>query len=414
MRTRTWCVALALVSLSAPVAAQTNARDAAQTVLSEADALARLSAESPRVRAIRAAVDVARADVLAAGRWPNPRATVTREAVAGVTEHMVMVTQALPVTGRRGLEVRAASALVEASQSRADEELRRARAELRAAYAELLSAQVREEELRRSRDRLRDLAEVLARREAAGDAAGYDRLRAEREVLEMEGEWSAARADRARAQAVLTGFFGVTAEASAIVAAAAAPTRVAIPPLEELVARAGMVRGEGIALRHEIESAGFAGRAAGRRQVPEPELVAGTKSSNAGGGDVGSVISVHVSVPLFDRGQPERALAQARQAQAEARAAAFGASLRAQIAAWRAVVLERREMADRYRAVATASADGLERIAQVSYDAGEQGILELLDAYRSGSSARTRQAALDAAARHAEIELEFVSGWEIR
>ena len=71
-------------------------------------------------------------------------------------------------------------------------------------------------------------------------------------------------------------------------------------------------------------------------------------------------------------------------------------------------------MADRYRAVATASADGLERIAQVSYDAGEQGILELLDAYRSGSSARTRQAALDAAVRHAEIELEFVSGWEIR
>ena len=414
MRTRTWCVALALVALSAPVAAQTNARDAAQTVLSEADALARLSAESPRVRAIRAAVDVARADVLAAGRWPNPRATVTREAVAGVTEHMVMVTQALPVTGRRGLEVRAASALVEASQSRADEELRRARAELRAAYAELLSAQVREEELRRSRDRLRDLAEVLARREAAGDAAGYDRLRAEREVLEMEGEWSAARADRARAQAVLAGFFGVMAEASAIVAAAAAPTRVAIPPLEELVARAGMVRGEGIALRHEIESAGFAGRAAGRRQVPEPELVAGTKSSNAAGGDVGSVISVNVSVPLFDRGQPERALAQARQAQAEARAAAFGASLRAQIAAWRAVVLERREMADRYRAVATASADGLERIAQVSYDAGEQGILELLDAYRSGSSARTRQAALDAAVRHAEIELEFVSGWEIR
>jgi hypothetical protein len=38
---------------------------AAQTVLSEADALARLSTESPRVRAIRAAVDVARADALA-------------------------------------------------------------------------------------------------------------------------------------------------------------------------------------------------------------------------------------------------------------------------------------------------------------------------------------------------------------
>ena len=30
-----------------------------------------------------------------------------------------------------------------------------------------------------------------------------------------------------------------------------------------------------------------------------------------------------------------------------------------------------------------------------------------------GSTARVRQAALDAAVRQAEIELEFVSGWEI-
>jgi outer membrane protein TolC len=56
----------------------------------------------------------------------------------------------------------------------------------------------------------------------------------------------------------------------------------------------------------------------------------------------------------------------------------------------------------------------LERIARVSYDAGERGILELLDAYRSGASARVRSAALDASVRQAEIELEFVSGWEIQ
>ncbi len=49
----------------------------------------------------------------------------------------------------------------------------------------------------------------------------------------------------------------------------------------------------------------------------------------------------------------------------------------------------------------------------MSYDAGERGILELLDAYRLGASARTRQAALDAAVRQAEIELAFVSGWEM-
>jgi outer membrane protein, heavy metal efflux system len=77
------------------------------------------------------------------------------------------------------------------------------------------------------------------------------------------------------------------------------------------------------------------------------------------------------------------------------------------------LVVERRDAADRYRRAAVDSADRIERIAQVSYDAGERGILELLDAFRIGSAARVRQAALDAAVRDAEIELEYVSGWEI-
>lgn len=407
MPTRRWCVAVALLSIGAPAMAQ--------TVLSETDALARLSPDSPRVRAIRAAVDVARADVLTAGRWPNPRATYNRESVAGITEHMVTITQPLPITGRRELEVDAASALVEANAHRADEEIRRARAELRGAYADLVSAQVRETELTQARDRLRALADVLARRESAGDAAGYDRLRAEREVMDTDAEWVAARADRARAQATLASFFATPADVTTIVAAAPAPAaRAPLPTIEALMVRAEMTRGEAAALQQEIESARFADRAAERRLVPEPEIVAGTKSSNAAGGDVGSVISVHATIPLFDHSRPERAIAQAHLAQAEARAVVFRTSLSAQITALRMLVEERREAADRYRATSTTSAAELERIAQVSYDAGERGILELLDAYRSGAASRTRQAVLDAAVRRAEIELEFVSGWEIQ
>lgn len=406
MRTRSWRVAMALLLFSMPASAQ--------TVLSEADALKKLSAESPRVRAIRATVELARADVLAASRWPNPRMTFNRESVAGVTENMFLITQPLPITGRRSREIDAASAMVAASSSRADEEIRRARAELRAAYADLVSAQRREAELTRSRDRLSELAGVLGRREAAGEAAGYDRLRAEREVTDIEGVWASARSDRARAQGALAGFFADINDLTTIVAATTPPIRTPIPTVDELVTRAEMVRGESLALRKEIEAAHLAEEAAGRRALPEPEVVAGTKSSNFGGGDVGSVISLHVNVPLFDRAQPERAMAHARLTQAEARAEAFRIVVRAQVAAARAMVVERREAADRYRAAATESADRLERIAQVSYEAGERGILELLDAYRSGSVARTRQAELDAASRHAEIELEFVSGWEIQ
>jgi len=405
MRTRTWCVALVTLSFGVPATGQ--------TVLSEPDALARLSSDSPRVRAIRAAVDLARADVLAAARWPNPRVTYNREAVAGVTENMLLVTQPLPITGRRAFEVDAASALVEASARRADDEIRSARAALRAAYADLVSTQLRESELARFRDRLGELARILGRREAEGESAGYDRMRAEREVVDIEGELSAARAERARAQGAVAAFFADQRDITSLVAVAPLLTRAPVPSVDELTTRAQMVRGEAAALQQEIESARFAERAAERRLVPEPEVVAGTKSSNFAGGDVGSVLSVHASIPLFDKARPERAMARARMAQAEARDAAFRASLSAQIAALRAALIERRDAADRYRTTATQDADRLERIAQISYEAGERGILELLDAYRSGAAARTRQVALDNAARQAEIELEFVSGWEI-
>jgi hypothetical protein len=116
MRRRTWCVAVVLSCVSTAAAGQ--------TVLTEADALARLSADSPRVRALRAAVDVARAEALAAGRWPNPRVTVNREAVAGVAEHMAMVAQPLPISGRRAFEMQAASASADAVSSRTGEEIR--------------------------------------------------------------------------------------------------------------------------------------------------------------------------------------------------------------------------------------------------------------------------------------------------
>ena len=407
MRRAVICVALAAALMPASVGAQS-------TALTESDALARLSADSPRARAIRAGVDVARVDVLSASRWPNPRITWDRESVAGVTEHMVMVTQPLPVTGRRGFDLQAAGALVSASSDRADDEIRRLRADLRLAFADLLGAQTRERELAAARDRLRELAEVLAKREAAGDAAGFDRLRAEREVLDVDIDRVVAATDRARAQATLATFFVDSSDPSRLEAVGRSTVPPALPSLEALIEQAESSRGELLALRREIDAAGFAERSAERRRIPEPEIVAGTKSSTLAGGDVGSVVTVHATIPLFDRARPERALALARASHAQARADSFRLMLRGQIAALRAAVMERREAANRYRSQAVSTADQIERIAQVSYDAGERSILELLDAYRTGLSARVRQATLDASVRQAEIELEFVSGWEIQ
>jgi cobalt-zinc-cadmium efflux system outer membrane protein len=406
MRIVVLCATLA--ALVAPSSA-----DAQSLPLTELDALARLSPESPRVRAVRADIEVARADVVAAQRWPNPLITFDRESVAGVTENMTMITQPLPVTGRRGFEVQAASALADASKNRSDDAVRRARADLRLAFAQLVAAQRREQELTVARNRLRELADVLAKREAAGDAAGYDRLRAEREVLDLDADRATAATARAAAQAAIVGFFADAIEPSRVVAVDRTTPSSEVPSTVALIQRVESLRGDLLALHNEVDAAHLSMRAANRRRVPEPQIVAGTKTSTAGGGDIGGVVTLQAVVPIFDHGRPERALALARASQAEARADAFRAALRTQIAAWRAAVLERRETAGRYRAAAVESADQIERIAQVSYDAGERGILELLDAYRTGSSARIRQVTLDLSTREAEIELEFVSGWEI-
>jgi outer membrane protein, heavy metal efflux system len=385
----------------------------AQTVsLTETEALARVSDESPRVRALRSPVDIARSDVLGAARWPNPRFTFDREAVAGAIENIVTIAQPLPVSGRRGFEVRAATALVDAASSRSADALRRVRSDVRLAFAELIAAQKREREYQAAQTQLQEAIGVLARREAAGDVAGFDRLRAERELFDLNADQAAAAVDRARAQAALTGFF-IGVAPTALIAVESPPASAPLPSLDALVERAEAARGDLAAFRHEATAARLSQDAAARRRIPEPEVIAGTKSSSFGGGDIGSVLSVQATVPLFDRGRPERALALARERQASALADMFRQTLRAEIAALRETVTIRREAAARYRDTALGGVEQIERIARVSYEAGERGILELLDAYRTGVAAALRQDGLDLAVRQAEIELEFVSGWEI-
>ena len=403
--------ALLVCALSVAVLAPSPV-DAQPLALTEADALSRLDPGGPQLRALRARVDMARAEQLAAGRWPNPRVTFNREAVAGSTEHMFLVTQPLPITGRRGLDVDAAVARVAASRNRADDRTRRLRTDVRLAFAGVWLAQTRQRELARVRDQVQDLATVLARREAAGDAAGFDRLRAEREALDLEAERALAASDLTRAQSALVRLFASPVDPATVDAVRPDVSRAAVPPLDVLMARAEASRGELLALERDLEAAGFASRSAARRRVPEPELVAGSKSSSALGGDVGAVIALQATIPIFDRARPEQALAAAQAAEADAHAQAFRLALRADLAALRSAVLERRSALDRYRTAAAAS-DEIERIARVTYDAGELGILELLDAHRTAAEARIRQAVLDTATWEAEIELEYVSGWEM-
>jgi cobalt-zinc-cadmium efflux system outer membrane protein len=382
--------------------------------LTEAEAVARLSLEGPRARAIRAEVDFARADALAAGRVPNPRFTLSRESVSGVSENFLLFSQALPITGRRGLQKDSALAQVRASELRADDVLRRLRADVRRAFVDLSVDEARERELKAALTSLQSLAEALARRESAGDAAGFDRLRAEREALDLAAALGEARARRARAQGVLASFFFPPPDPGTLHAAALGDVRPPLPPADDLVAEAQRFRPDLLAFEREIEASRLAGRAATRGRVPEPEIVAGWKTSSVGDDRTGSVVSLLANVPLLDRAKPERALADARERRATAERDALLAEISGVVRGLRLAAEERRSGADGYRREAIPRSDELSRIAQVSYDAGERGILELLDAYRSATDARLRLLELDAAAAQADIDLELAAAVEIR
>lgn len=400
------CIAMFAVCFAHPVAAQ--------QALTEVEVVSRVSLESPRARAIRAQVDLARADALAASRWPNPRATLSREAAAGVTEDYLLVSQALPFTGRRRLETESAGKDVRAAELRAEDLVRRLRVGARRAFVDLSVEEMRVRQLEESLADLQSLAEVLVKREAAGDAPGFDRLRAEREVLDVAAALADARAGWVRAQGALAGFFYPTPDPESLRAAPLSPVRPPLAAADDLVARAEAARADLLAFDRDVEAARLAGDAAARSRIPEPEVVAGLKTSNVGDDRRGSVVSLVASIPLFDRARPERARAEARERLATAEREALRAEIGATVRALRRAAEERHSAADAYRRASLPKSDELRRIAQISYDAGERGILELLDAFRSASDARLRLTELDAAVAHAEIDLELTSAVEIR
>jgi cobalt-zinc-cadmium efflux system outer membrane protein len=143
-------------------------------------------------------------------------------------------------------------------------------------------------------------------------------------------------------------------------------------------------------------------------------VVAGLKTASQGDDRHGSVFSLNFAVPLFDRAQPERTKADAKVRLATAERDARLADISATVRGLRHAAQELRTTADTYRRMSVPKSDQLRRIAQVSYDAGERGILELLDAFQSASAARLRLLDLEAASAHADIDLEWATTVEIR
>lgn len=402
---RRWLLAALCAAFASPAAAQS---------LTEAQAAARMRAEYPRLTALRFAVRELQADARERTLPTNPAFTYTREEAGPAADDFLLVSQELPLWGRRRLVGEAARHEVSARAADADARRLAVEAELRLAFTDLLLAQDRARSLETGVGRLDVLIAVLRTREEQGEGSRFDRLRAEREVAEVDADLALAGIDLRRAQARLAAYFAVGTDPDGLTAAGRLDDPPA-PPAPALGAeRVPESRPEYRALGLEARRWGVEGRAARRLRLPSAQVTGGMKRSGVlGSMDTGFVLGASVSVPVFNRGQAQAARAAAAAARVEAERRSLAARIAAEVHAAAAAAAGARELAQRYRDDSVFRAAELVAIATAAYEEGEFGILELLDAHRVSLRANLRALDLSAAARRAAIELDRAAGREM-
>jgi cobalt-zinc-cadmium efflux system outer membrane protein len=250
------------------------------------------------------------------------------------------------------------------------------------------------------------LIEILRTREREGEGSRFDRLRAEQELRETRQLLTSAAIEIAQARAALSAMLPRDVTVTRI--AGALPPQQAVAPVETLMTRATSTRAELRTLQRSAERAALESDAARKARLPAPTLFGGLKRADVDSGrERGGVFGLSVSVPLFDTGRREAARWDAERARVDAERASIEIRIRSEIVrASEALALRQAAVSEDQEA----AGDELTRIAEVAYREGEVGILELLDAVRTASRARTRSIDLRLEARLAQIALERAVG----
>jgi cobalt-zinc-cadmium efflux system outer membrane protein len=261
-------------------------------------------------------------------------------------------------------------------------------------------------------EQLEEAVQAVARREDAGDVSSYDRRRVERELHNAVSRVATETAAREVVWARLAPLIGAEESHESPwprVTGVLLPDEE-LPSLEDLAAKLNQ-RADLRALTEKVRAAELSGRAAGRGWIPPITVGAGPKIVDADGSrDTGFVVTASIPLPVFDREQTEAA-----RAAGEARAARGTLALRqaeasARLRAARHNVERLAEAARRFVSQSGDAPAQLIRSAEAAYRGGEIGVLELVDAYRTGLDDQLRRLELELQARRARIDLDLATG----
>ena len=390
----TWIAAVGLLAPSGAAGQDRTDREVVELILRD----------GPQARAIRAESEVTHREQLARLSYPNPSVTYSREG-AGFTEFL-QAEQSLSLFGARDALSRAGVAATAAAEAERDLRLWLLRSDAAAAIARVVAEQERLESVRAHMREVERLIEILLTREREGEGSRFDRLRAEQELRDTNQVVTSAAVALAEARATVSGMLPPNASLTTV--ANTQITQQPLVPIETLFTRATSTRAELRALEQLGQRATFEADAARRSRLPSPHLFGGVKRADElSGRKTGGVFGVTVALPLFDDGGREAARWEAERSRVEAERMFIEYRIRSEITgAWEVLTLRQAALSQEPQG----SAEELVQIAVVAYREGEVGILELLDAARTASRARTRSIDLRLDARLAQIALERAVG----
>ncbi len=353
----------------------------------------------PGLRAAAEEVAASEADVIQAGRRPNPELAWLREGHrAGSRTTTFQVNQPIELGGKRAARIAVAEGALAVAGGQQQERRQALRADVIAAFYAALGARERQQLAQATLELAGKGVDAVDRRVKAGKVSPIDAGKAR--LAQADARLDETRAD-ADAAIALARLHALTGQAVAPREdAAPLPEPGPLPAVQAAAADSPAVRHARRQLALQQANVGLA-RA---NRLPDLTLTVGSQRDEQLGGRQ-AVVGLAVPLPLFDRNDGNVAAAQARIRQAEAALQAAELATRNEVtAAWlryrqardEALALERDVVAEA-RAVYESTLRG--------FDFGKFSYLDVLDAQRTwfGARARRLQATQEAWQAHAAL-----------
>jgi outer membrane protein TolC len=405
-----------VLALGAALAPAARAQESADT-LRLAAVVAEARTANPTLMAMRLTADAATYRPSRAGAWPDPTLSVglMNRPLDGfgtgqmMTMNTVTLTQRIPWPGKRGFDADQFRALAEAKQLDADEAERQLTARVVGVFADIAAIDRRLVIMLRTRDLLRDFADVSRARYGVGETIQQDVLQAEVAVARMREDILVLEQERIALAARLNALLGRAATAPIGPVELPAPAEE-IPEADSLMTLAAAHRPALLAAEERVRAADAGYRQARRELYPDfmisvgygqrPEYV-----------DMMSIM-VGVTIPLWagSRQLPLRDEMAAMRAAEEAAALDLANETFAALAELRAEAERARRLSVLYRTDVLPQARAAVEAALSAYRVGTIDYMTLVESEMTVNRYETELIQLHARWLRATAEIDALAG----